>query len=120
MLDYASDDNYPFVSFIMAERMPHFPVNILNLKSNFTLYQDGKISYFYDNHKKMVSHTNDDYSAVQQAEFILGHFNVSGDQLFDRNLLADYYLDGISFDYDGGFAFSTSKYSTLYTTEIKV
>ena len=120
LLDYASDENYPFVSFIMAERMPHFPVNILNLKSNFTLYQDGKISYFYDNHKKMVSHTNDDYSAVQQAEFILGHFNVSGDQLFDRNLLADYYLDGTSFDYDGGFAFSTSNYSTLYTTEIKV
>ena len=100
LIEYQNDVNYPYVSFVIQESMPNFPFNLLNFKSNFTMkpYNFVKIFSYLNSLKNKIpdSYFNNNFSTIELAEYWLDYFNATPKIILSKNLLENFYLDGIS------------------------
>ena len=115
LIDYANDDNYPYLSFVFSHSIPYFPLHMIKYKFNFTDSIETIKFLNYDEIKpKIKTYFNGNYSMVDLVEFVLGYYNVSKHDLFDRYLIDKYTMNSISIISDKDLKISFNNYSISY------
>ena len=98
LIDYSDDFNYPYVSFVLKEEIPYFPLDLfVRYKNNSTIVPEKS-----DERNKIFSKISKDpwnnvnYTTVEQTEFVLNYYNVSKSDLFDKHVLDKYLMNDIT------------------------
>ena len=95
LIDYSEDDNYPYVSFILEEDIPFFPIELFVRYKNNSF--DSPEKNVDDILEKISNDTweNVNYTTVELTEFLLDYYNISKNDLFDKTLLNKYLINDI-------------------------
>ena len=109
LIDSSDDNNYPYVSFVLNEDIPYFPIelfvrfknNSINNSFNEEIFKFDIISKFSNDKWENIN-----YTTVELAEFVLGHFNVTKNDLFDKQLLSKNLMTDISIIPDNDYSIS--------------
>ena len=116
LIEYANDYNYPHISFVFSQLIPYFPLHLIKHKFNFTSIELTKILNNSEIELKIKTYYSANYSTVEIAEFVLGYFNISKRDLFDKNLIDKNIMDGVSIISDKDSKISPNVYSISYYT----
>ena len=104
--------------------MPHFPFNLLNLKSNFSLKPNDfdEIFWYLNNLNVRISNSwyNNNYSTIELAEYWLDYFNITQNIILNKNLLKNYYLDSAIIFFAKNLQSYSYNFSFIHGTNLKM
>ena len=129
LVDYSDDFNYPIVSFIFTEKLLYFPMDLLEFKDNvpplkskyFNHYHQFKSPSSFMDIEEFLTYSQGGYSTIELAEYILGIFNVSTNDLLNKSLAGNYYLPGTYyFENEIKYKMINLNYTLSYSTDFRM